>query len=80
MEIVIAVIIILAVLGIVLSVSTKKRGGGGKGKKQKSRAQIMKEAGQKLAKDPHNADALTALGNLYFRSATGKKPILFTRR
>lgn len=73
MEIVIAVIIILVVLGIVLSVSTKKKGGSDKGKKQKNRAQIMKEAGQKLAKDPHNADALSALGDLYFSEHNWEK-------
>lgn len=69
-ETVVAVVIILAVLLLVLSLSSKK---GGTRKKQKSRAQIMKSAGQKLAKNPHNSDGLIPLGDLYFSEQNWEK-------
>ena len=61
-------IIIVAVFGIILSliVSTKNRITTGS-KKQKERQVIVKEATKKLTSDPHNINALTELGNLYYK-------------
>lgn len=71
MEVLIAIIIILGVLFLVLSFSSKK--GGEKPGKQRSRAQIMKDASQKLAKDPNNPDGLIPLGDLYFSERNWEK-------
>ncbi|MBR1722817.1 MAG: tetratricopeptide repeat protein [Treponema sp.] len=71
MSTLIAVVIIVAFGAIIVSVSTRKR--SGKGGKQKSRAQIIKESSRKLAQDPHNADALMALGDLYYNERAWDK-------
>ena len=71
MEVLIAIIIILVVIFLVMSFSSKK--GGNSGGKQKSRAQILKDASQKLAKDPNNPDGLIPLGELYFSERNWEK-------
>ncbi|MCR4821298.1 MAG: restriction endonuclease [Treponema sp.] len=78
MSTLIAVVIIVAFGAIIISVATRKKGRGGK---QKSRAQIIKESSRKLAQDPHNADALIALGDLYFNERAWEKayPIFETQ-
>lgn len=60
----IAVVIIVAFAAIVLSFATRKK--SGKKGRQKSRAQIIRDSSRKLAQDPHNANALIALGDLYY--------------
>ncbi|MBQ1984154.1 MAG: hypothetical protein II232_05960, partial [Spirochaetaceae bacterium] len=61
-------IIIVAVFGIILSiiVNAKSRVTTG-AKRQKERQVIVKEATKKLTSDPHNINALTELGNLYYK-------------
>ena len=71
MSTLIAVVIIVAFGAIVISFATRKK--SGKKGKQKSRAQILKESTRKLAQDPHNADALIALGDLYFNERAWDK-------
>ena len=71
MSTLIAVVIIVAFGAIVLSFATRKK--TGKSGKQKSRAQIIKESSRKLAQDPHNADALIALGDLYYNERAWDK-------
>ena len=67
----IAVVIIVAFGAIVVSFATRKK--SGKKGKQKTRAQIIKESTRKLAQDPHNADALIALGDLYYNERAWDK-------
>lgn len=64
MSTLIAVVFVVAFGAIIVSIATRKK--SGKKGKQKSRAQILKESTRKLAQDPHNPDALMALGDLYF--------------
>ena len=71
MSTLIAVVIIAAFGAIILSVATRKK--TGKKGKQKSRAQILKESTRKLAQDPHNPDALMALGDLYYNERAWDK-------
>ncbi|MBP3771300.1 MAG: tetratricopeptide repeat protein [Treponema sp.] len=71
MSTLIAVVIIVAFGAIVMSFATRKK--SGKGGRQKSRAQILKESTRKLAQDPHNADALMALGDLYYNERAWDK-------
>lgn len=71
MNTLIAIVIIVAFGAIVISFATRKK--SGKGGRQKSRAQIIKDAGRKLAQDPHNADALIALGDLYYNDRAWEK-------
>ena len=61
-------IIIVIVFGILLSliINGKSRGTKG-GKKQKERQTIIKDATRKLSSDPHNVNALTELGSLYYK-------------
>ena len=61
-------IIIVAVFGILLSliITAKSRVNLG-AKRQKERQVIVKEATKKLTSDPHNINALTELGNLYYK-------------
>ncbi|MBQ7537892.1 MAG: tetratricopeptide repeat protein [Treponema sp.] len=71
MNTLIAIVIIVAFGAIVISFATRKK--SGKGGRQKSRAQIIKDASRKLAQDPHNADALIALGDLYYNDRAWEK-------
>ena len=71
MNTLIAIVIIVAFGAIVISFATRKK--SGKGGRQKSRAQIIKDASRKLAQDPHNADALIALGDLYYNDRDWEK-------
>ena len=71
MSTLIAVVIIVAFGAIVISFATRKKSGNG-GRK-KSRAQIIKDSSRKLAQDPHNADALIALGDLYYNERAWEK-------
>lgn len=71
MQILIAVVIIVAFGAIIVSFATQKK--SGKHGRQKSRAQIIKESSRKLAQDPHNADALLALGDLYYNERAWDK-------
>lgn len=71
MSTLIAVVIVVAFGAIVISFATRKK--SGKGGRQKSRAQIIKESSRKLAQDPHNADALMALGDLYYNERAWEK-------
>ncbi|WP_294431786.1 tetratricopeptide repeat protein [uncultured Treponema sp.] len=71
MSTLIAVVIIVAFGALVLAFATRKK--SGKGGKQKSRAQIIRDSTRKLAQDPHNADALIALGNLYYNERAWDK-------
>lgn len=60
----IPVVIFVVLAAIFVAVATRKK--TEKKGKQKSRAQIIKESGRKLAQNPHNAAALIALGDLYY--------------
>lgn len=61
-------IIIVIVFGILLSLIINGKSRGTKGvKKQKERNTIVKEATRKLSSDPHNVNALTELGSLYYK-------------
>lgn len=71
MQTLIALVIIVAFGAIVVSFATRKK--SGKKGKQKTRAQIIKESTRKLAQDPHNADALIALGDLYYNERAWDK-------
>ena len=71
MQTLIALVIIVAFGAIVVSFATRKK--SGKKGKQKTRAQILKESTRKLAQDPHNADALIALGDLYYNERAWDK-------
>ena len=71
MSTLIAVVIVVAFGAIVLTFATRKK--SGKGGKQKSRAQIIRDSTRKLAQDPHNADALIALGDLYYNERAWDK-------
>lgn len=71
MSTLIAIVIITAFAAIVFGFATRKK--SGKKGKQKSRAQILKESTRKLAQDPHNCDALMALGDLYFNEHSWDK-------
>ncbi|MBQ9624056.1 MAG: tetratricopeptide repeat protein, partial [Treponema sp.] len=71
MSTIVAFVIIAFIAAIVVAFSTRKK--SGKKGKQKSRAQILKESTRKLAQDPHNPDALIALGDLYFNERAWDK-------
>ncbi len=71
MNTLIGIVIIVAFGASVVAVATHKD--SGKKGKQKSRAQILKESTRKLAQDPHNPDALIALGDLYFNERAWDK-------
>ena len=71
MSTIVAFVIIAFIAAIVVAFSTRKK--SGKKGKQKTRAQILKESTRKLAQDPHNPDALIALGDLYFNERAWDK-------
>ena len=71
MSTLIGVVIVAAFGALILSIATRKK--SGKKGKQKSRAQILKESTRKLAQDPHNPDALMALGDLYYNERAWDK-------
>jgi len=60
------IIIGIAVLFFVLIFLTRKGGSSEKKEKKKDRNAIIKEANRKLAQNPKDAEALLALGNLYY--------------
>lgn len=67
-------IIIVIVFGILLSLIINGKSRGTKGvKKQKERNTIVKEATRKLSSDPHNVNALTELGSLYYKEREWEK-------
>jgi tetratricopeptide (TPR) repeat protein len=60
-----AVILIIGVF-MVMMIKGQARGGGG-GKRAKGRDAILKTTAKRLAQNPHDANALSELGDLYFR-------------
>ena len=67
-------IIIVIVFGILLSLILNGKSRGGRGvKKQKERQTIIKEATKKLTSDPHNINALTELGSVYYKERDWQK-------
>ena len=69
--VIIAIIICLAVIAILVMFGGRKSSSSGKKAREKvahskNRAQIIRDATKKLSRDPHNIQALTALGELYF--------------
>lgn len=72
MNILIAVVIVVAFGALVLAIATRKKSGGG-GKKQKSRNQIIRDATRKLSQDPHNPEGLIPLGELYYNERAWDK-------
>lgn len=76
---IIAAFCVIVVITILVVISTRKKKNysqydsphkGGKGKTQ---AQIIKEANKKLEKNPHDADGLVPLGEVYFNSRLWEK-------
>jgi tetratricopeptide (TPR) repeat protein len=56
------------IVGVFMVMMIKGRaGGGGGGKRAKGRDAILKTAAKRLAQNPHDANALSELGDLYFR-------------
>ena len=70
-SVLVAIVIIVSFGAIVISFATRKK--SGKKGRQKGRAQIIRDASRKLAQDPHNADALMALGELYYNERAWDK-------
>ncbi|MFP3042389.1 tetratricopeptide repeat protein [Treponema primitia] len=67
---ILAVVVVL-ILGVFLAITIMGRSKGigddGSGKKSKGRDAILKDANKRLAQNPHDLQALTALGNLYYK-------------
>ena len=70
MEVLIAIVFVVAFAAVVLALVTRKSGGK---KKQKGRAQIIRDANRKLSQDLHNPDGLMALGELYYNERAWDK-------
>ncbi len=74
---VIAAVAILAVVGILLAIFGKRGKSGGKSKlglnRTKNSAQIIRDATKRLEKNPHDPEALTQLGNVYYTSQVWDK-------
>ena len=70
--------VIMIALVAVLTLFMGKNGGGTKEKKTSNRnkAQIIKEANKKLAKNPHDPAGLIPLGDVYFSSQIWDKAYL----
>lgn len=81
MSVIIAVLVCLAVIAILLTVGGKKSpskaksGRSEKTSRSKSRAQIIRNAAKKLSRDPHNTQALTTLGDLYYNERLWDKAL-----
>lgn len=79
MSVIIAVIVCLAVIAILITVSGKKSGSSKKDRARvihsKNRAQVIRDATKKLTKDPRNVPALTALGEVYFSEHLWEKAL-----
>lgn len=63
MSVLIAVVSVVALIAILIQFAGKPSSGNSK---NKSKAQIMKEANKRLAKDPHDPVGLSAVGDIYF--------------
>jgi tetratricopeptide (TPR) repeat protein len=63
--------VVILILGVFIAVTvmtrTKGMGDGGGGKKSKGRDAIIRDANKRLAQNSHDLQALTALGNLYYK-------------
>lgn len=71
---IISVSVLIIVIMMVKSVTGKKYEGKGQEKTtRKSRSSIIKDAEKKLTHDPHNVQALTALGDVYFNEKNWEK-------
>lgn len=76
--IVIAIVAVLSVIVVLMLVVSHKNKGGSSVKANtqrsaKNQAQIVREANKKLARDPHDAGALTAIGDVYYTSRLWEK-------
>lgn len=71
-SLIIAVAVLVAFAAILIAFSTRKKSGK-KIHRQKNRTQIIREATRKLSQDPHNANALIALGDLYYNEKAWDK-------
>lgn len=65
-------VIVIGFAAILVGLSSKKSGGKKK-TKQKNRSQVIRDASRRLSQDPHNPEALIALGELYFNEHTWAK-------
>jgi tetratricopeptide (TPR) repeat protein len=61
-----AVVVLIIGVFLVMMILGRSRGGGG-GKHSKGRDAIIKDATKRLSQNPHDPEALSALGDLYFR-------------
>jgi tetratricopeptide (TPR) repeat protein len=64
--------VVALILGafIMIMITTRNKGmgdEGGGGKKSKGRDVILRDANRRLAQNPHDLQALTALGNMYYK-------------
>ena len=69
MSVLIAVVIMLVLVLLLTTLANKgKSKGKGKQQKVKNKAQIIKEANRRLARNPHDPIGLNMIGNVYFTS------------
>ncbi|MCQ2572581.1 MAG: tetratricopeptide repeat protein [Treponema sp.] len=66
-------ILIILLMGIRTVMSKRNETKGGEKQSKKSRSTIIRESEKKLAHDPHNVQALTMLGELYFGEKNWEK-------
>ena len=76
--IVIAIVSVLSVIVLLMLIVSHKNKGGSVGKQgttrhAKNQAQIVRDANKKLSRDPHDAGALTAIGEVYYTSHLWEK-------
>lgn len=73
MSFLIAAVIMIALVAVLTLFTGKGKGGSAKGNTNKNKAQIIKEANKRLAKNPHDPLGLVPLGEVYFDSQLWEK-------